>query len=183
MIFRSHGRFGLKHDNMMMRYGKHRGHSFAEITQIDREYCAWIFRVEPSTLPKFQAYLKKNHGGILEMGRHKGKFFDELLASQQDYCTWVMTLHDPGPGFHKLIKWLKKKQSQEEPPPTPAATNTAGSAAKRFKSEECKICYDKVIDAVFVPCGHVAACIACAAKLETCPICQVVCVPFKMFHA
>ena len=170
--------------NMMMRHGKHRGHSFAEVAQMDRSYCAWVFRAEPSTFSKFQNYLKKNHGGILEMGRHKGMFFDELLANQQEYCTWVMNLQDPGPGFHKLIDWLKKKHSQEEPPTAmPEETDAAGPAAKKFKSEECKICYDKVIDSVFVPCGHVAACITCAAKLETCPICQIVCVAFKMFHA
>ena len=176
---------------MMMRHGKHRGHSFAEVAQMDRSYCAWVFRAEPSTFSKFQNYLKKNHGGILEMGRHKGMFFDELLANQQEYCTWVMNLQDTGPRFHKLIDWLKKKLSQEEPPSTqtgspaamPEETNAAGPAAKKFKSEECKICYDKVIDSVFVPCGHVAACITCADKLEACPICQVVCVAFKMFHA
>ena len=117
------------------------------------------------------------------MGRHKGMFFDELLANQQEYCAWVMNLQDPGPGFHKLIEWLKKKHSQEEAPPTPAATNTAGPAAKKFKSEECKICYDSAIDSVFVPCGHVAACILCAANLQTCPICKGVCVAFKMYHA
>ena len=126
--------------------------------------------------PNLRTTSRRTMGGILEMGRHKGMFFDELLATQQDYCTWVMNLQDPGPGFHKLIDWLKKKHSQEEAPPTPAATNTAGPAAKKFKSEECKICYDKVIDSVFVPCGHVAACITCADKLEACPICQMVCV-------
>ena len=168
---------------MMMRHGKHRGHSFAEVAQMDRSYCAWVFRVDPGTFSKFQNYLKKNHGGILEMGRHKGMFFDELLATQQDYCTWVMNLQDPGPGFHKLIDWLNKKHSQEETLPTPAATNTAGPAAKKFKSEERKICYDSAIDSVFVPCGHVAACILCAANIQTCPICKGVCVAFKMYHA
>jgi len=169
--------------NMMMRHGKHRGHSFAEVAQMDRSYCSWVLRSETGTFTNFHKYLKKTHGGILEMGRHKGMFFDELFASQQDYCRWVMNLEDPGAGFHKLIDWLKKKNSQEEPPPTPAAKNTAGPVAKKFKSEECKICYDSAIDSVFVLCGHVAACILCAANLETCPICEAVCVAFEMYHA
>ena len=176
--------FGLEHNNMMMRHGKHRGHSFAEVAQMDRSYCSWVLRSEPGTFMNFHKYLKKTHRGILEMGRHKGMFFDDLFASQQDYCRWVMNLEDPGAGFHKLIDWLKKKHSQEEAPAaTSAATHTAEPVAKKFKSEECKICYDKVIDSVFVPCGHVAACITCADKLEACPICQIVCVAFKMFHA
>ena len=141
-----------------MRHGKHRGHSFAEVAQMDRSYCAWVLRVEPDTFMKFHKYLKKNHGGILEMGRHKGMFFNELLGSQQDYCTWVMNLQDPGSGFHKLIDWLKKRPAATTSAST-EATSTTETATKRFKREEaeCKICYDKITDSVFVPCGHVAA--------------------------
>ena len=102
--------------NMMMRHGKHRGHSFAEVAQMDRSYCSWVLRSELGTFTNFHKYLRKTHGGILDIGHHKGMFFDELFASQQDYCRWVMNLEDPGAGFHKLIDWLKKKHSQEEPP-------------------------------------------------------------------
>ena len=71
---------------MMMRHGKHRGHSFAEVAQMDRSYCAWVFRAEPGTFSNFHNYLKNNHGGILEMGRHKGMFFNEVLELESDYC-------------------------------------------------------------------------------------------------
>ena len=173
-----------------MRHGKHRGHSFAEVARVDRSYCAWVLRVEPEAFAKFHRYLKKTHGGILEMGRHKGMFFNELLGSQEDYCTWVMNLQDPGPGFHKLIDWLKKTPTAATTESTEATTETSTDASattepvnKKFKSEECKICYDKAIDSVFVPCGHVAACMSCAAGLEVCPICKAVSVAFKMYHA
>ncbi|RYG50356.1 hypothetical protein EON66_11930, partial [archaeon] len=39
-------------------------------------------------------------------------------------------------------------------------------------SLECKICMEAVIDTLFVPCHHLAACKSCAAVLHTCPICR-----------
>ena len=101
-----------------------------------------------------------------------------------------MNLQDPGPGFHKFIDWLKKNSEAEPTVPTEAITEASTGASattepvnKKLKTEECKICYDKVIDSVFVPCGHVAACMSCASGLEVCPICKAVSVAFKMYHA
>ena len=36
----------------------------------------------------------------------------------------------------------------------------------------CKICMIKEISAVFLDCGHFAACIDCAIRLDHCPICR-----------
>lgn len=36
----------------------------------------------------------------------------------------------------------------------------------------CLICYDKMIQVVFLPCGHQMACMKCASQLNTCPICR-----------
>ena len=36
----------------------------------------------------------------------------------------------------------------------------------------CKICRDKFIGVVFLPCGHLAACTTCGASIATCPICR-----------
>eukprot|EP00811_Abedinium_folium_P000877 NODE_10805_length_1328_cov_4.639467.p3 GENE.NODE_10805_length_1328_cov_4.639467~~NODE_10805_length_1328_cov_4.639467.p3 ORF type:complete len:188 (+),score=57.06 NODE_10805_length_1328_cov_4.639467:562-1125(+) len=39
---------------------------------------------------------------------------------------------------------------------------------------ECIICMDALVNTVFVPCGHMAACSACAARLhrKPCPVCR-----------
>lgn len=38
----------------------------------------------------------------------------------------------------------------------------------------CVICYDNIINTVFVPCGHRACCIDCSkAIINECPICQL----------
>ncbi|XP_059147849.1 uncharacterized protein LOC131935471 [Physella acuta] len=36
----------------------------------------------------------------------------------------------------------------------------------------CKICFDKEVAVVFLPCGHFAACSDCAVALNNCPICR-----------
>ena len=45
---------------------------------------------------------------------------------------------------------------------------------KRPREEDtCAICMQGERDAVFVPCGHLAACMGCAQRWsQTCPICQ-----------
>lgn len=36
----------------------------------------------------------------------------------------------------------------------------------------CKICYGEEINACFIPCGHIIACVKCAMTSEKCPICR-----------
>ncbi|XP_053328988.1 E3 ubiquitin-protein ligase XIAP isoform X2 [Spea bombifrons] len=35
----------------------------------------------------------------------------------------------------------------------------------------CKLCMDRSISIVFIPCGHLVACIECAEAVDKCPIC------------
>merc|ERR1712129_673255 len=54
-----------------------------------------------------------------------------------------------------------------------------GSGTTQTARLECKICMDAIVNTVFVPCGHMAACADCAKALKTaqgrrppCPICR-----------
>ncbi|XP_041954382.1 baculoviral IAP repeat-containing protein 7 isoform X3 [Alosa sapidissima] len=38
----------------------------------------------------------------------------------------------------------------------------------------CKVCMDKAVSIVFIPCGHLVVCTDCAASLRHCPICRAV---------
>jgi len=42
---------------------------------------------------------------------------------------------------------------------------------KPNESKFCKICMDKEVNSVFVPCGH-TACYGCAALMKSCPFCR-----------
>lgn len=39
-------------------------------------------------------------------------------------------------------------------------------------SNICKICYDRELNIVFLPCGHIIACETCSVKILTCSICR-----------
>uniref|UniRef100_A0A8C4W0M0 RING-type E3 ubiquitin transferase n=1 Tax=Gopherus evgoodei TaxID=1825980 RepID=A0A8C4W0M0_9SAUR len=38
----------------------------------------------------------------------------------------------------------------------------------------CKVCMDKDVSIVFIPCGHLVVCAECAPSLRRCPICRAV---------
>ncbi|XP_054448227.1 baculoviral IAP repeat-containing protein 3 [Pteronotus mesoamericanus] len=44
---------------------------------------------------------------------------------------------------------------------------------RRLQEERtCKVCMDKEVSIVFIPCGHLAVCKDCAPSLRKCPICR-----------
>ena len=36
----------------------------------------------------------------------------------------------------------------------------------------CKICYNDELGVVFLPCGHIVACVTCAPGMTTCAVCR-----------
>ena len=40
------------------------------------------------------------------------------------------------------------------------------------EARTCKVCLDKEVDTVFLPCGHLVCCRTCAPELRTCPVCR-----------
>ncbi|NXN34935.1 BIR7B protein, partial [Rhinoptilus africanus] len=46
---------------------------------------------------------------------------------------------------------------------------------RRLQEEKmCKVCMDRDVSVVFVPCGHLVACGECALNLRLCPVCRAV---------
>ena len=161
----------------MIRVGKHRGDTFQEVCETDRSYIAWVLRDNPRGFTRLAKFVREHHGGILEVGRHKGDFFREVLQNDPDYCEWALSLPDPGLAFQKFLEYLRENYVREEPQPP-----------KRQKTDNaCKICCDREIDTVLVPCGHILACRVCATKIEQggiCPICkEYICMVVKTYVA
>ncbi|KAB5546458.1 hypothetical protein PHYPO_G00072260 [Pangasianodon hypophthalmus] len=52
-------------------------------------------------------------------------------------------------------------------------TLSAEEQLKQLQEERtCKVCMDKPVSMVFIPCGHLVVCSECAASLRHCPICR-----------
>ncbi len=86
------------------------------------------------------------------------------MAEDPGYCEWVKNLEEPT-FFEGSQAYLKGYT--EEPPKKKQTTDG---------SDKCKVCYDKPIGCVFVPCGHLATCLRCGLKCERLsgefPICK-----------
>ena len=61
-----------------------------------------------------------------------------------------------------------------------ASSDCRGSELETLQKENkalkdmttCKICMDKEINIVFLPCGHMAACSECSPAMRVCPMCR-----------
>lgn len=77
-------------------------------------------------------------------------------------------------------------QVQKEPVPVPSTGSVPASAPatsaqsddqqpNEKKSDDarvCKICYNEELGVVFLPCGHIVACVKCAPGMMTCAVCR-----------
>merc|ERR1719411_499479 len=61
-------------------------------------------------------------------------------------------------------------------PPVPVTSKSNDdleSENARLKEQRtCKICMDKEVGVVFLPCGHLCCCVNCAPALKDCPVCR-----------
>jgi len=64
-------------------------------------------------------------------------------------------------------------QLQNEDPATSKASVDLEQENQRLKEARiCRICMDKEISVVFLPCGHLICCVQCAPSLRDCPLCR-----------
>ncbi|NWU40574.1 BIR7B protein, partial [Hylia prasina] len=56
----------------------------------------------------------------------------------------------------------------------PSQLSTEEQLRRLQEERMCKVCMDKDVSVVFVPCGHLVACEDCALNLRLCPICRAV---------
>ncbi|NXD22174.1 BIR7B protein, partial [Spelaeornis formosus] len=59
-------------------------------------------------------------------------------------------------------------------PPAPSRLSTEEQLRRLQEQRMCKVCMDRDVSVVFVPCGHLVACGECALNLRRCPICRAV---------
>lgn len=70
------------------------------------------------------------------------------------------------PKQHEEVARPKETETKE---PVSLEDNNKGSGSV---STMCKICFAKEVGVVFLPCGHIVACVDCAPALSTCAVCR-----------
>ncbi|XP_026553153.1 baculoviral IAP repeat-containing protein 7 [Pseudonaja textilis] len=69
--------------------------------------------------------------------------------------------------------WRVKRETQVECSHKPESTTSMEEKLRRLQEERmCKVCMDKDVSIVLVPCGHLVVCAECAPNLRRCPICR-----------
>lgn len=79
--------------------------------------------------------------------------------------------------FNKTENKINIQSSSSTLPTVATATlsthnNSSDEDKKHPDSRLCRICYSNEFNSVFLPCGHVTACIKCALSVIKCPLCQ-----------
>ncbi|XP_030319002.1 baculoviral IAP repeat-containing protein 7 [Calypte anna] len=107
----------------------------------------------------------------------------------------IFCFAEPDPVFQLLLPAWKVSSSAErsrdadQGETEPSSSRRETQSVERKESEEsgmsteeqlrrlreermCKVCMDRDVAVVFVPCGHLVACGECALNLRSCPICR-----------
>lgn len=116
----------------------------------------------------------RNHTGVVTYGNqgHSVEYRGELAGSSLGggfRGAWSIRAalgHYDGQ-FHL---WPAMEGWSDQAP----GSSSGASAGPVFEESECVICYDRAISTCLRPCGHVALCGVCAARLSPrkCPLCR-----------
>ncbi|XP_005161213.1 baculoviral IAP repeat-containing protein 2 isoform X1 [Danio rerio] len=147
-------------------------------------------------------FLKKHHAALSQRLKSVQSLMDHLLEenviSQKEYdsirnCTSVkqqtgqlidLVLSKGNAAAEVFRNWIKKNdvyllrelmaQTNEAASPSQDLSDLPMEEQLRRLQEErtCKVCMDKEVNIVFIPCGHLVVCKECAPSLRKCPICR-----------
>ncbi|CAH2315385.1 E3 ubiquitin- ligase XIAP [Pelobates cultripes] len=74
-----------------------------------------------------------------------------------------------------LVSDLLNAQTEIEDEKPKEKESSIEEKLRQLEEEKiCKLCMDKGISIVFIPCGHLVACVECAEQVDRCPICCMV---------
>ncbi|XP_036041385.1 baculoviral IAP repeat-containing protein 7 isoform X2 [Onychomys torridus] len=76
----------------------------------------------------------------------------------------------PAHGGPELL--TSRRQMKPEDASEPGAEDVQEQLRQLQEERTCKVCLDRAVSVVFVPCGHLV-CTECAPNLQVCPICRV----------
>ncbi|XP_053564837.1 baculoviral IAP repeat-containing protein 7 isoform X1 [Bombina bombina] len=92
----------------------------------------------------------------------------DLLQAEEE----ARVVHSPEPVRIPAAP-IQTNHSEHQHPKEPDALLSTEEQLRRLKEERmCKVCMDRDVSMLFVPCGHLVVCTECAPNLRHCPICR-----------
>ncbi|XP_066999488.1 death-associated inhibitor of apoptosis 1 [Anabrus simplex] len=102
----------------------------------------------------------------------KGKEFVDKISGEKEALIAAKEANDIE--VPSELKEAVQIHHPEEKESSPLAPHSVEDTASKVVHEErlCKICYQEEMGVVFLPCGHLVACVKCALSLNTCAVCR-----------
>ena len=108
---------------------------------------------------------------------------DEVAQPQQDETAPGPSGSEcPSPKPRTLVQSQKEQQQAVATTSSSSGTTAAAATSEEAKQPSerrsiddarvCKICYNEELGVVFLPCGHMVACVKCAPGMTTCAVCR-----------
>lgn len=96
---------------------------------------------------------------------------------------------DPAPPATPVAASSPPPQPQQPEPPSPPSSPPPPQQHEPEAEQEsgplCSVCMDAPLQGIFIPCGHMAACVPCGSVImrssAVCPICSTPCTSFQRF--
>ncbi|XP_066437788.1 E3 ubiquitin-protein ligase XIAP isoform X2 [Eleutherodactylus coqui] len=143
-----------------------KGQHFINNVQLTRPLPSKLDSDTPPTLPE-DTELVKNPLVIhaQQMGFHleevKKLMLQRMKNTGQNYTSVEVLVSD----------LLNSQSANGSVNPTENENSIEEKLRKLEEEKICKVCMDKAVCIVFIPCGHLVACAVCAELLDKCPIC------------
>ena len=115
-------------------------------------------------------------------GRGAHGFYSDIHREHPEYALWCCELLDPSQPLLDFQQYVFKREAAAaseavpEEQQQPAAKRARGPPDREQStpttSMDCKVCFDRQIEVLFIPCKHLVCCATCAALSKTCPVCR-----------
>ncbi|XP_073403706.1 E3 ubiquitin-protein ligase XIAP isoform X3 [Dendrobates tinctorius] len=143
-----------------------KGQHFINTVQLTRPMPSWPESDIPPALPE-DSELVKNPLVIhaQQMGFHLEEIKKLMLKRMKN------TGHNYASVEVLVSDLLNSQPANGSAKPAENENNIEEKLRKLEEEKICKVCMDKAVCIVFIPCGHLVVCVDCAGVLDKCPIC------------
>lgn len=93
-----------------------------------------------------------------------------FLKKGPDYISEVKQKRDPRAPSNASSS--KTKETPTKPEQSSVVAKSDEEEDPRNEKTLCKICYKNEVGVVFLPCGHIVACVECSVALKNCAVCR-----------
>ena len=172
----------------LVKVGKHKNKFFTEVVSEDPDYCHWAAGLSAPgpALQNFIAFLDGAQDPMPPASSSDIEITDNFSSEENDdesMSSEPLSISDaentvgnpsnPDDGTQHVGEASGISAGAPGAPELASSSDTVPIATDGVDKEfKCKICFDGVINKVFIPCGHMVACDHCARRCRTCPMCR-----------